>query len=158
MNSHNNHLTIEKVGIKYGLLTCAGLVGYFLLMKAFGFEHQLELRALNLLILGSGVLASIKYFKGHTYHNMTYLRGLGAGLLTSMIAVISFALLVFIYLTFIQPGFMEVIRENEPFGVYLNPYNVTAIIILEGIASGFMCSFAIMQYFKTSHLVNPVDK
>lgn len=154
----NHHLTIEKVGMKYGLLTCAGLIGYFLLMKAFNLEHNLELRAFNLVILGSGVLASIKYFKDHAYHSMTYLKGLGAGMLTSIIAVISFSLLVFIYLTFIQPQFMEVIQTNEPFGLYLNPYNVTAIIVFEGLASGFLCSFAIMQYYKTSHFTNPVNK
>ncbi|MFA0960697.1 DUF4199 domain-containing protein [Roseivirga sp. BDSF3-8] len=154
----NQHLTIERVGIKYGLLTCAGLIGYFLLMKAFNLEHNLELRAFNLIILGSGVLAAVKYFKHHAFHSMTYLRGLGAGMLTSIIAVISFSLLVFIYLSFIQPQFMEVIRNNEPFGLYLNPYNVTAIIVFEGLASGFLLSFAMMQYYKTSHFTNPVDK
>lgn len=158
MNTNHHHLTIEKVSLKYGLMTCAGLVGYFLLMKAFNLEHHLEFRALNLVILGSGVLAAIKYFKDHSYHAMTYLRGLGAGILTAMIAVMSFAILLFIYLSFIQPGFMEVIKENEPFGLYLNPYNVTGIIILEGVASGFLLSFAIMQYYKTSHLADPVNK
>lgn len=37
-----------------------GLVAYFLIMNAVGLGHNLELRALNIVIMGGGVLYSIK--------------------------------------------------------------------------------------------------
>ncbi len=53
-------LTIERLAIKYGILMALAPVGFFLLMKAFGLHHNLELRALNIVILSIFVLIAVK--------------------------------------------------------------------------------------------------
>ncbi len=149
---------IERTAIRFGGLMALALVGFFFLMKAFGLEHNLELRALNIFILFSFVLASIDYYKKRRPKDFVYLKGMGLGLLTSVAGVLMFAVLVVLYITVIDPSFMELIRENEPFGDFLNPALVGFTILIEGIASGFLATYAIMQYYKNSHYVAPVKK
>ena len=149
---------IESTAAKYGGLMALALVGFFLLMKAFGLEHNLELRALHLFILFSFVLMSIDNYEKSHPENFAYLKGLGIGLLTAAIGVLSFASLVILYITVINPSFMEIIQQNEPFGDFLNPLLVGCTIVIEGMASGFLATYAIMQYYKRSHFVSPVKK
>jgi amino acid transporter len=148
----NNY--IERLATRYGIMMTAALVGFFLLMKAFGLEHNLELRALNIVILFSFVLMAVDRYKKDSPSQFKYLKGIGLGLLTSAIGVLTFAALVFIYIAVLNPAFMDVIRAREPFGIYLNPFLVTFTIIIEGMGSGFFASYAVMQYYKTSRYAN----
>jgi hypothetical protein len=154
-NTDNN--TIERMGVRYGILMSLALVGYFLLMKALNLEHNLELRALNLFILISFVLMAIKRYKQKKEGHLPYLRGIGLGLLTSAVGTISFALLFTVYITVISPEFMEVIRSQETIGTFMNPLLVAFTLTIEGIASGFMVTFGIMQYYKPSHSVEEMQ-
>lgn len=157
MENIKNNL-IEITALKYGGFMALALVGFFLLMKAFGLEHNLELRALNLFILFSFVLMSIDHYEKKSPDNFVYLKGMGLGLLTSVVGVLIFATLVILYITVINPAFMEVIQQNEPFGDFLNPLLVGCTIVIEGMASGFLATYAIMQYYKRSHFVSPIKK
>ncbi|MDF9795267.1 hypothetical protein OKW21_000530 [Catalinimonas alkaloidigena] len=150
----NSKNTIERLGVKYGVLMTLALVGYFLLMKAVNLEQNLELRVFNLIILSSFVLMAIDKYKKKKGLHLTYLKGVGLGLLTSVVGVFVFATLVLLYVTILDPAFMEIIKQNEPFGSYLNPLLVSIAILIEGTASGFIATFAIMQYYKVSHLVS----
>ncbi|WKN32212.1 DUF4199 family protein [Porifericola rhodea] len=150
--SKNN---VERIGVRYGVLMAFALAGYFLLMKAINLEQNLELRVFNLVILSSFILMAIDRYKKLKGIHLTYLKGVGLGLLTSVVGVFTFATLFLLYITVVDPAFMTVIRENEPFGVHLTPLLVTIAIMIEGVASGFIASFAIMQYYKVSHFVSP---
>lgn len=144
--------SIEALAIRYGLYTTAGLIIYFLLMKLFGLVHVVELRALNLFVLLSGIILALRTFK-RQQGTIDYLQGIGLGLMTSAIGVVAFALFVFIYLQ-IDSDLMKAIVQNESFGEYLNPYILAFVVALEGTASGFIATFVIMQYLKRSHLTN----
>jgi len=143
---------IQKIALKHGILMMLALVGYFFLMKAFGLEHHLELRALNLIILFSFVFTALKTYKKQNNNQLPYLVGIQLGMLTSVIGAISFAGLVFIYVTVLVPDFMVEIREQEPFGQFLNPFLVTFTIIIEGSFSGFLASYASLQYLRPSRM------
>jgi positive regulator of sigma E activity len=143
--------SIERTGIKYGVITGVTLILFFFVMKMIGLIQNYELRALNGLFLLAGVYLAIKdYSKDHN-GNTAYLGGLGAGLLTSGISLFIFAWFVVIYLSN-DTAFMESIKQTEYFGEYLNPYIAGAAIFLEGTLSGFLLSFIFMQFYKKSHL------
>lgn len=152
MSGETNNNTIERLSTRYGVLMACALAGYFFLMKAFGWEHNLELRALNLLILVSFVLMAIKKYKRTKEGSLVYLKGLGLGILTTVVGTLSFAIMVVFYITVVSPEFMELIKSQEPFGDFLNPFLVGCTIIIEGVASGCLASYGIMQYLKPSHI------
>jgi len=144
--------SVEALAIRYGLYTTAGLIAYFLLMKLLGLVLVVELRALNLLFLLTGIILALRAFK-RQHGTVEYLQGIGLGLMTSAIGVVTFALFVFVYLQ-MDPVLMESIVEKESFGEYLNPYILAFVVALEGTASGFIATFVIMQYLKRSHMTN----
>ncbi|MDN5201422.1 DUF4199 domain-containing protein [Fulvivirgaceae bacterium BMA10] len=142
--------SMEGIAFKYGLLTFGGLLVFFLIMKFVGLVHIVELRSLNFLIMITGVWFALKTYEKEHSGEMIYFRGLGLGALTTVFAVIPFALFLFIYLQFDQ-GFMLMIRQHEMFGQYLNPYIVSFLIAFEGSLSGFFIAFTLMQYMKKKY-------
>lgn len=148
---------IEESALKFGILMALALTAFFFFMKAIGLVEILELRGLNIIILFSFALLAIKNYKNKHNFQVTYFKGFGIGILTSMIGALLFSVFIFFYVNTLQPDFMTYIKNNEPFGQYLNPYLVAVTIFFEGTASGFLASYAIMQYHKTSHLKNAVD-
>lgn len=143
---------LELTALKYGLITTTGLITYFLLMKVAGMVQIVELRMLNLFILIAGVGFAIREYKRRSDDEMDYLQGFGIGMLTSAVSVTVFALFIFFYLNIFDPAFMETIRQEEAFGEYLNPYMAAVAIFFEGMGSGLILSFIIMQHMKGSML------
>jgi hypothetical protein len=138
--------SIEYNGFRGGLIVFIGLVAYFILMHAVGLEHNLELRALNIIIMGGGVFYSIKAIKEKN-DDFDYFKGIGTGMLTAVSSSLAFAIFIFIYLLS-SPEFLQEIKEVEPFGNFLNAFLISFIIIMEGSGSGFFLSFGIMQWYK----------
>lgn len=152
------HDNIEHTSLRYGLYTMGGLILYFLSMRLIGLHQIVELRAFNLIIMVFGVVYAINNFRKNHSGPFTYFKGIGLGTLTVSISVLGFALFLFIYLSFIDTAFLTYIKTNEPFGEYLNPFVIAAVIILEGCISGYFVAFTTMQYLKTAHFNEPAHK
>ncbi|UII28205.1 DUF4199 domain-containing protein [Fulvivirga maritima] len=143
--------TLENTSFYYGLLTAAGLIAFFFLMRLTGWIHMYELRALNYVFVFSGIFMAIKSFKQHNRNSFAYFNGLGVGVATSAIALFIFSAFVVIYLL-IDVNFMNQLKQFEYFGPYLNPFISGVVILFEGTFSGILTSFILMQYYKYSHL------
>lgn len=138
---------LERKGLINGLVITALLVVFFFLMKAFGLIHQYELRGFNAVIMFSGVFLSIRSYKRNHAEDFSYLKGMSLGLLTLLTTAFSFSVFVLLFMLF-SPRFMEMIRINEPHGMYMNEYGIAIVIFIEAAASGFIFSFLSMQWFK----------
>lgn len=142
---------MEKVGLKYGVLTAAGLVLYFLLMTLLGLVHILELRFLNGIIMAIGVTMAIRAYKTRVNGHIGYFSGLGVGTITSVVATTIFAALILLYVKVGGQALIEVLSAERYFGerVQSTPGVVVfSVLMLEGVISGVMISFIAMQYFK----------
>lgn len=149
--------SVEYNGLVGGIIILIGLILYFFLMKSLGLEHNLNLRAFNLLIMASGVWYAIKKMKQKN-KDFDYLKGIGTGLLAAASSSLLFAIFIFIDLQFIEPNFLQEIIDKEPFGFYLNAFKISFIIIIEGFGSGFLLTFGMMQWFKKRVPQNLVDE
>lgn len=141
---------MKRLIFKWGLIIAASLVAYFLLMKFFGLIHIIELRLLNGAIMFGGLWFLVKELKQKEGFN--YFTGLLHGIITGIIASVLFAIYAFVYVELINPEFMKAIRENEIMGIYLNEFLVSMQIFIEGSASSFLFSYAVMQGNKISRL------
>ncbi len=81
---------------------------------------------------------------------MEYVSGLGCGAFTSLVAVTTFAVFIFFYLMFLDPGLMSILKVEH--GRFLNPYTSALAVFFEGAFSGMIVSFCLMQYLKDSIL------
>ncbi|MDE0470855.1 MAG: DUF4199 domain-containing protein [Ekhidna sp.] len=145
--------SIEKHVLRYGLLTTIALICYFLLMRLLGLAEITELRSLNALIMFSGVFLTIKKFRNGDFDTaFGYLSGIAVGFFTGIVIAISFSLFIGIYIYF-DPVFLAAIVADNPQKDFLNPLTAAMVIFIEAIASGFLFSYAAMQWLKEDKVV-----
>ncbi len=141
--------TIASLGVKTGLVTSFLLIAYFLLMKAFGLAHISELRYFNFFILFGALLYAYRHYK-EPNQNIEYLPGIGLGFITVAASVLPFAIFIYHYFWYLDPNLLEVIKHRSAMmGAYINATSIAGVIIVEGLASGGILSFALMQYYKS---------
>jgi len=149
--------SLEKIGLTTGLITSLLLIAYFMLMKAFGLDHVLELRFVNAVILATGVCYGINKFKRELNEDEFYLKGIAQGFYIAAVAVTSFALFMSIYIMYIDAPLLQHIKEQYPnMGTSLNGFTIFLTIFMEGMASSAIVTFAAMQLFKRAGNSNKV--
>ncbi|MBC7383771.1 MAG: DUF4199 domain-containing protein [Bacteroidia bacterium] len=152
-------ISIRKLAFISGTFIFMGMVVYFLLMKLVGLDTTPELRLLNLVLLLIGVWCTIKYFNYKSGRHIQYFEGLSLGFTTVMISTVMFAVFIGIYLYFIDPVLLDEIKLQSPvMGKYLTPASAMISMIVEGIVSGLIIAFVMMQYFKDDSLHSPFAK
>jgi hypothetical protein len=129
----------------YGTFIAGGLILYFFLAYLFGFLHIIELRLLNLLILTVGIYFALKQYRRTHRGELDYFRALIIGVSSAFIGTSTFVLFLFLYLK-VDTSLMRAIIENEPMGPYLNTYIATFAVWIEGIFSGFIVTFILINY------------
>jgi len=144
----------NRIPENYGLRIAAGLIGYFLLMKLLGLSNHIELRLLNLVILITGVYYALRKFRRTHQDHLNYFRALITGVATAALGSFIFALFLFLYMK-LDADMMKSIIENEPMGRFLNPYMAAFIVALEGVFSGLLVTFILINYVNTDEVNEP---
>ena len=147
----------NRIPENYGLKTAVGMALYFLLMQMVGLSHHVELRMLNLLIQVAGIYFALKKFKNTHEDHMNYFRGMVVGVATGAIASVVFAMFLFIYMK-LDNSLLVSIQENEPMGHYLNEYMSAFIVALEGLFSGMLVTFVLINYVTTDEVNDPAGE
>ncbi len=144
----------NRIPENYGLKIAGGLIVFFLLMKLLGLVHHYELRFLNVFIQVGGIYFALKKFRETHGQHLNYFRALITGVATGAVSSAIFAIFLFAYLT-IDPSLMQGIIDNEPMGRYLNPYITAFMVALEGVFSGLLFTFIIINYVATDDVNDP---
>jgi hypothetical protein len=129
----------------YGTFIAGGLIIYFFIAYIAGFLHVIELRMLNFIIMAAGIFYALKQYKRTHHGELNYFRALAVGVASAFIGTSTFVLFLFLYLK-IDTQLMQAIIENEPMGQYLNEYIATFAVWVEGIFSGFILTFILINY------------
>ncbi len=155
----NSILQTKRIDFYYGLLIAGGLIVYFLIMKFTGLVHVVELRVFNLFIMASGIYAVMRRFRQTDLNQQfNYIRAFFLGVSTAIFASILFAVFFFIYVTFIDRALMTSIIEKEPMGRFLNPYVASFIIAVEGVLSGILVTFMIINVKNADQIEDEMKK
>ncbi|AUC86609.1 hypothetical protein CW731_00865 [Polaribacter sp. ALD11] len=140
-------MSTNKIIIKNALLTTILIGVFFLLCKLFGLEENPYLRFLNLAFVLFGIYLAIKE---SVFRNKEtkYTTNLGIGIITSVLAVFLSIIGVVVYIKFINPNFMSVMNNSFLIGGNLSLPEIIITLVIEGMASSFIGSFIIMQFYK----------
>lgn len=145
----------RRIPENYGLKIGAGLILFFLLMKVVGLVHIYELRFLNVIIQVAGIYYALKKFRETHGQHINYFRALVTGVSAGAIASLIFAIFLFSYLM-VDGALMLDIIEKEPMGRYLNPYIAAFMVALEGIFSGLLFTFILINYLPTDEVSDKI--
>ncbi len=151
-----HRITIEQIGLKYGLILAGANAGFFLLMALFGLEDQIWLRFVNLPIIFFVVYKGLHYFKHHTLSYWTYLKGMGLGVYILLTGGLIFSTFIVAY-GLLNSDFTTTINKTTNINLPVNPIVIGAISFFETLLYGFILVFACMQRLKTSHMKDSVN-
>jgi tetrahydromethanopterin S-methyltransferase subunit F len=143
-------VSAEITGLKAGLLTCVSLIIYFLIMKLFNFMSSPIAWAFNLAILGTGIVLVFEYYRMKTTLNVDYIPGLILGSITTAVSVIPFAFFIYVFFSQSDPIVLNVLKENVLFmGEQITPTRAAFATAIEGLCSGVLITFILMQYLRS---------
>jgi drug/metabolite transporter (DMT)-like permease len=142
-------LTPETNGIRYGLFTAVGMVIYFVVASFLNLTDRIEFSFLNAVILAIGVCMAIANYKRYRQDRMPYLHGFGTGIITAMIASLTFAFFFILYAGVLNKHIMDGIRAKDLFGFDLSVTIAFLAILLQGSLAGVIISLVAMQYYKS---------
>lgn len=150
-----HRITVEQIGLKYGLILAGANIGFFLLMAIFGLEDNITLRFVNLVFIFFVSYKGLQYFKHHSLKHWTYLKGLGLGVYIVLVGAIVFSIFLAIF-GFLDANFVPSINAKKPMGLTVNPVMLAAFAFFETAFYGFILVFAAMQRLKTTHMQDSV--
>ena len=56
----------------------------------------------------------------------------------------------------INSEFMQAMVQNEQMGIHLNPYMASFIVVLEGVFSGLLVTFVLINWVTTDDVNDPI--
>lgn len=130
-----------SISIKMGLAMLVGFISFFLLMYTLGLGAHIELHLFYFVIQIFFMYKAIRgYYAGHPKSTHNNLLGVAQGMVTSVVGILGFALFMTIFLLY-SPNLVNTMRLDSFFGVSLNPYSASLIILTEGLIVSLIGSY-----------------
>jgi hypothetical protein len=150
MKTDSQITSIGQIGIKGGALIFVTLLLYFLIMERFKLIGSPIAWSFNFIILFVGLYLVYRYYRTKTVLNVEYFQGILLGCLTSVIGSIAYSAFVFIDFTYISPMELSFLEKNWLFmGAPVTAFTAAGATLIEGLSSGLIISFILMQYYKS---------
>lgn len=144
--------SVFSLCIETGALVFSGFMAYFLIMRAIGLHEVFMLRYLNAVFLIAGILFAINSYKKNMKEDFKYKKGLQMGTFITLMAVIPFAVFIYLYLN-IDDGFLGLVEKDVQLREFVSPATVACYICLEGLCSGSIITFIAMYFFKENRKI-----
>lgn len=137
--------------IRFGIVTSAVLIAYFLILSLIGKHTNVFFSLFNGVITGFGIYETIKYTKLRQGKGFSYGNGFTAGVTTGFIATLLFTIFFALYATELDSGFLD-----ELSSVWSKDYKnfegiVFFTVAIMGFATSLVLTLSFMQLFKTSN-------
>ena len=140
-----------SIPIRFGLVTAAVLVAYFLILALFGKHIHPAFSFFNAVISFFGIYEAIKLTKLQDIDAFSYEEGFKTGLISGFIATALFTIFFLVYASELDADFIPQLSAFLDKNIETNVGMVTAIVAVMGAATTVVCTLTIMQYFKKSN-------
>lgn len=140
--------SIQKNLLAYGFGTGILFILYFLLMLFFRLTETIEFSALNAVILLITCNIAVKSSFAEGDRRLTFLEVFGLCIVISLIAYAVLSIFMYIYLSMINPEFMNYLSVRLPLGNTMNAAGLALFLMIQGGAWGFLIAFILEQYYK----------
>ena len=136
--------------IRFGLVTSAVLIAYFLFLAMFDKHTNPVFSFLNAVITAFGIYEAIRLYKLERGDEFTYSNGFATGIVTGVTATIVFTIFFLFYSTEINVDFLAQLVKTMKGSFDINDGMVTFIVAIMGFATTVVSTLAVMQVFKNS--------
>lgn len=139
-----------SLAIRFGLVTAAVLIAYFLLLALFHLHINPAFSFFNAVITAFGIYEATRLYKLQKPNEFSYGEGFKAGMITGSIATILFTLFFLIYSTEINTGFLPELLNAMNGSFNINEGLITFIVAVMGFTTTLVSVLTVMQLFKKS--------
>jgi len=147
-NQKKYKVSILRQSLIYGIGAGLCYILFFVLMRLVGLMDNFGLRHINLVLMTLFTVGALAKINGKTRNRLEFLTGLGVAMLVAGFSFALFGAFMFVYLRFLDPGFMQHIIATAPFGQYLNPINTAGWVIHEGFGAQVIIGLITVEAFK----------
>jgi hypothetical protein len=157
-NVRKYKIPIWRTSIIYGLIAGVCYILYFLIMRAAGLMDRFELRHFNFVLTIIFTVAALAKINGKTRNQLEFLTGLAVCMVVAGFSFGLFGAFMFVYLRWLDPGFMEYLVANAPFGDYLTPISTAGWVVHEGFGAMIIISLILVETFKLIQMLTGSPK
>jgi len=136
--------------VRYGLVTSAVLIAYFLVLAMFDKNINPVYSFVNAGITTFGIYEAVRVFKLEQKEFFNYSNGFAAGLITGGTATIVFTFFFLFYSTEVNQDFLSKLLNSIQGKFDINNGMVTFIVAVMGFATTVVATLTVMQLFKNS--------
>ncbi|AUP79841.1 DUF4199 domain-containing protein [Flavivirga eckloniae] len=136
--------------IRFGLVTSAMLIAYFLVLSLFDKHTNPAFSFFNAVITAFGICEAVRLRKIENPETFSYGEGFKTGVITGFIATILFTAFFLFYATEVNPTFLSELLLTIKGGFTVDIGMVTFIVAVMGFATTVVAALAIMQVFKST--------
>jgi len=134
--------------IRFGIVVCASLIAYFLMLSLFGLHTNPFFSLFNGFITGFGIYEGIKYRRIELRNEYNYSVGFSTGMTIGFIATILFTIFMSIYATELKPQFLQELASSYAKNYDIGVATFDFIVALMGFATTVVLTLSFMQLFK----------
>lgn len=136
--------------IRFGLVTSAVLIAYFLILALFDKHTNPVFSFFNAVITAFGIYEAVRLKKLKDVKLFSYGEGFKTGIITGFVATLFFTAFFLFYATEVSPEFLSNLLEkiNGVFNIDIGM--VTFIVAVMGLATTVVSTLTVMQLFKNS--------
>ena len=136
--------------IRFGLVTSAVLIAYFLILALFHKFTNQVFSFFNAFITAFGIYEAVRLSKLENPDTFSYGEGFKTGLITGFIATVFFTLFFLFYATEFRPAFLPELLVEMHGGLGADVGLVTFVVAIMGFATTVVSTLTVMQLFKNS--------
>lgn len=143
-------MKIISISIRFGLVTSAVLVAYFLILALFDKHTNIGFSFFNVVITLLGIYEAIRLKKLEDYKSFSYGEGFKTGLITGSFATLLFTVFFLFYSTEIAPDFLSRLLDKLGGVFRIDIGLITFIVAIMGLTTTVVSTFTVMQLLKKS--------
>lgn len=136
--------------IRFGLVTSAVLIAYFLVLALFHKHTNPAFSFFNAFITAFGIFEAVRFKKLENTSDFSYGEGFKTGVITGFVATIVFTIFFLFYATEINMGFLPELLHTFKGSFDVDIGMVTFVVAIMGFSTTVVSALTVMQLFKKS--------
>lgn len=147
-------VTVRSAGIRFGLIGALISIAYFLILNIAGIDMTRGFwNWLGYVITGVLIFFAHKYYKDNGDGYLAYGQGVGIAFWMGLISGVIFSIFSYLYIRFIDTGFMEMIRQKQIEGMQEQGLSDEQIDKALEISSLFMTAEAMFFFMLVGSII-----
>lgn len=142
VKSGNNKMIVADIA------TGIGMILFFLVARTAGWNYIWPLHFVNIFLLVPAITYAVWHATQKNSAPYPYLKGLAKGFVSAVRASAILCVFLVLYLNFMDPGYLDEIRNDVPLGNYITPLVMSLVFFTEQVCGALVLTLIVLLFFR----------